>query len=215
MAYWFTTQDPQVLESDDDKYGIWESKRGRDSGNKLRRGDKVAIYEVQKSKNGRNDGAKAIVAIVQVTRRIRPAEGPDEYGFWKIAEARLIAKDEKGLSGEKVKTILDGNNTPGNFGLLVLQYYGGRVIEMPYEKFARVEKYFSDDANRSRARKAEGEEGREETAERKFRTRCSGLVAEKKRLSDYRCQVCGMAFQETYGERGREYIIVHHSDPYQ
>jgi hypothetical protein len=181
MACWFTTQDPKVLECDDDKHGIWESKRGRGSGNKLRRNDKVAIYEVQKSKSGRKDGAKAIVAIVQVTRRINPPEGPDKYGFWKIAEAHLIAKDERGLSGEKTQKIVKGNITQGNFGLLINRIYGGRVTELPPGQFARIENWFTNDAKMKRVWKMEVEEGQEDTAERKFRKRCSRLVTEKKK----------------------------------
>lgn len=214
MKYWLTTQHPKVLEYDDDEHGVWESKRGRDSGNKLRRNDKVAIYEVQRDKRGtRKDGAKAVVAIVQVDRIITPPDGPDAEGFFQIAEASLIAKDDTGLSGEKTQKILKGSKTKGNFGLLIHRIYGGRVTEIPLGQFARIENWFTNDAKKKREWKMEAEEGQEDTAERKFRKRCSGLIAQKKRNSDYRCEVCHMSFQELYGDRGKEYITVHHRHP--
>jgi 5-methylcytosine-specific restriction protein A len=78
---------------------------------------------------------------------------------------------------------------------------------------AQVEKYFTDMINQNCPKKTEAEEGAEDVAERKFRKRCAALIAEKKRLSDYRCEVCGMSFHERYGDRGKGYIIVHHQNP--
>lgn len=213
MAYWFTTQDPGVLDRPVDEHGVWESKRGRGSGDNLRRHDKVAIYEVGQCKTSHDKGAAAVVAIVQVERRIKPPEGPDELGFWKIAKARLIASDKKGLPAEIVKSILGGVGARGNFGLCVLQRYGGRVTPVSYRKFAKIENYLGGDAKLHRARKIEATEGAEQIAETTFRKRYRPLVDEKKRTSDYRCEVCQMSFDHVYGDRGSGFIVVHHGDP--
>jgi predicted HNH restriction endonuclease len=43
-----------------------------------------------------------------------------------------------------------------------------------------------------------------------FRSRNRALIQAKKANSDYRCEVCGFNFEETYGEIGQDYIIAHH-----
>jgi predicted HNH restriction endonuclease len=59
----------------------------------------------------------------------------------------------------------------------------------------------------------EAEEGKKYTSEATFRKRNRSLIDAKKSSSDYRCEVCGMKFEEVYGKIGREYIIAHHKNP--
>jgi hypothetical protein len=59
-------------------------------------------------------------------------------------------------------------------------------------------------------RQAEALEGRIFQAEAIFRSRNHALIQIKKTNSDYRCEVCGFSFDETYGTIGREYIVAHH-----
>ncbi len=56
-------------------------------------------------------------------------------------------------------------------------------------------------------------EGKIKSKESKFRERNRGLIAVKKSLSDYRCEVCRMNFKEKYGHIGENYIIAHHLNP--
>lgn len=215
MAFWFTTQFPKVLDQDDDKHGVWVSKRGLNSSDGLKRGDKVAIYEVQKNKfdsKHRKDGAIAVVAVVQVEKVFHPPEGPNGHDFWRVAEARLVSKDDRGLPASEVKRILDPE-ARCNFGALVNNKYGGRVTPIVPQESTLIERFFTDKARQDRIKKKEAMEGEEVIAEAKFRKRCAALVAQKKMQSDYRCEVCGMAFVERYGERGQDYIQVHHQDP--
>ncbi|OGF66369.1 MAG: hypothetical protein A2Y62_12375 [Candidatus Fischerbacteria bacterium RBG_13_37_8] len=46
-----------------------------------------------------------------------------------------------------------------------------------------------------------------------FRSRNCKLIEEKKRCSDYRCEVCKMRFVDVYGKIGEKYIIAHHIRP--
>lgn len=62
-------------------------------------------------------------------------------------------------------------------------------------------------------KKMEVEEGEKYIAEVEFRKRNAALIAQKKRESNYRCEVCSMSFQETYGDIGKEHIIAHHLNP--
>jgi predicted HNH restriction endonuclease len=46
-----------------------------------------------------------------------------------------------------------------------------------------------------------------------FRRRNRALIEAKKAGSDYRCEVCGFSFEETYGPVGKAFIIAHHVEP--
>ncbi len=56
-------------------------------------------------------------------------------------------------------------------------------------------------------------EGQVYTRESVFRRRNAALIQAKKVNSDYKCEVCGFNFEETYGSIGHEYIIAHHNEP--
>lgn len=61
--------------------------------------------------------------------------------------------------------------------------------------------------------KIEAEEGEQYKSEATFRRRNTALIEAKKYISDYSCEVCGMNFEEVYGDIGRKYIIAHHKNP--
>ncbi|MDA0525446.1 HNH endonuclease [Methanococcoides alaskense] len=56
-------------------------------------------------------------------------------------------------------------------------------------------------------------EGEQYITETIFRKRNRQLIKQKKQDSDYRCEVCGMNYEEVYGEIGKNYIIAHHIEP--
>lgn len=56
-------------------------------------------------------------------------------------------------------------------------------------------------------------EGETYKTEAIFRSRNRTLIQAKKANSDYRCEVCGFSFKETYGVIGREYVVAHHLKP--
>ncbi|MCM1987509.1 HNH endonuclease [Methanococcoides seepicolus] len=56
-------------------------------------------------------------------------------------------------------------------------------------------------------------EGEQYITEAIFRKRNRKLIEQKKTDSDYRCEVCGMNYEEVYGEIGKNYIIAHHIEP--
>jgi hypothetical protein len=56
-------------------------------------------------------------------------------------------------------------------------------------------------------------EGKLVRSEVSFRLRNSALIAAKKALSNYRCEVCGMRFEDVYGDIGRKHIVAHHVKP--
>ncbi|WMW21165.1 tetratricopeptide repeat protein [Methanolobus mangrovi] len=59
----------------------------------------------------------------------------------------------------------------------------------------------------------EADEGEEDRREVTFRKRNSTLIKNKKSDSDYRCEVCGISYEDVYGEIGKNYIIAHHIEP--
>lgn len=59
----------------------------------------------------------------------------------------------------------------------------------------------------------EVQEGEKYKTEVEFRKRNAALIAQKKRESNYCCEVCHMSFEETYGNLGKGHIIAHHLDP--
>jgi len=59
----------------------------------------------------------------------------------------------------------------------------------------------------------EAKEGEKYKTEAIFRSRNRALIEAKKANSDYRCEVCGMSFEESYGNIGRKFIIAHHKNP--
>lgn len=144
MAYWFTTQDPKVLEYDD--HGVWVAERFRHSGDALRRNDQVAIYEVGSAKSRDNEarGAEAIVAIIRVTRRVDPPEGPDGYGFLRVAEGILIAGDETGIPSRQTIKILKGIDVQGRSLGSHLLGYSARATEIDPDVFARISEHFTE-----------------------------------------------------------------------
>ncbi len=56
-------------------------------------------------------------------------------------------------------------------------------------------------------------EGDEYETESRFRKRNRALIEAKKANSNYECEVCGMRYEDVYGEIGREFIIAHHREP--
>jgi predicted HNH restriction endonuclease len=56
-------------------------------------------------------------------------------------------------------------------------------------------------------------EGESFSAESDFRSRNRALVAAKKHLFDFHCEICGFSFEEKYGEIGEDFIIAHHLRP--
>lgn len=144
MAYWITTQDPKVLKYRE--HGVWVGERFKNSGDALRRNHEVAIYEVgyAKDPNNKEVGAKAVVAIIRVERIINPPEGPDEYGFLKIAEAKLIASDEKGIPSKQLLKILKGINVQGKLVGSHLRGYAARVTMINPDIFARINEHFTE-----------------------------------------------------------------------
>lgn len=59
----------------------------------------------------------------------------------------------------------------------------------------------------------EAHEGEVYRTEAAFRSRNRALILAKKANSDYCCEVCGLSFEQVYGEIGQEYIVAHHTRP--
>jgi len=56
-------------------------------------------------------------------------------------------------------------------------------------------------------------EGARYRSEVEFCSRNHRLIETKKAESDYRCEICGMSFENLYGDIGKEVIIAHHKIP--
>lgn len=203
MANWFTTQDPTVLEREP---GIWV-RPGLEDSPTIKKGDLVFIHEVAKG-----GGASAVVALVKVSRLTRI----EEDGWTKIAEANFVLKASPPYkcSYEKVLKIL-GRESLRSFGK-----NQNHLLPIVKRQFNEIVKYFPNYKKmkqqfkiRETQREMEVKEGDEQIAEIRFRKRNAALIIEKKRNSNYCCEVCGMSYQDIYGERGQEYIIAHHSNP--
>ncbi len=86
---------------------------------------------------------------------------------------------------------------------------------------SRAVVFFEDVARAMPEAKAEDEErevfprfeNRKTVASHIRRERSKLLAAECKIRDDYRCQVCGLNFEETYGKLGREFAEAHHLQP--
>ncbi len=229
MKYWFTTQDPKVLNYTE--HGIWVLPRFRNSGKEIKRGDIVAIYEVQHDKERtRTDGAKAVVALPRVEKIREKAlagnEGPDENGFLKIAEARLIAKDERGIPAEEILRILKGTNIRGrSIGLILHRDYAGRVQPVDAERFSKIDEYFTefepDEDYQKRVQQATPQipsrtrqkpKYTEQQGHRKLVTRPE-LAAFCLAQAKYRCEANFEHTTFTSKVSGKNYVEAHHLIP--
>ncbi|HOQ98979.1 MAG TPA: HNH endonuclease [Anaerolineae bacterium] len=63
------------------------------------------------------------------------------------------------------------------------------------------------------ADQAEALEGELYRAEAAFRSRNRALILAKKANSGYRCEACGLMFEDICGEIGQEFIVAHHKRP--
>ncbi|WP_084323985.1 HNH endonuclease [Methanolobus tindarius] len=91
------------------------------------------------------------------------------------------------------------------------------VLKINQERLARIrEKEYGTDINLTPDiidEVASAEEGKKYIREASFRQRNRKLIEQKKANSDYRCEVCGMRYEDVYGEIGKDYIIAHHLEP--
>jgi len=85
------------------------------------------------------------------------------------------------------------------------------VIKLNEEHMDKIREMESK--TRKEIKRIEAEEGNRYKSEATFCSRNRALVEAKKMNSDYRCEVCGMAFKEVYGKIGNGYIIAHHKIP--
>ena len=76
-----------------------------------------------------------------------------------------------------------------------------------------IRKEDEKDSSEIKLRDVEDEEGEAFIREVTWRARKRKLIYTKKAQSDYRCEVCGMKFEEVYGTIGEKYIIAHHKNP--
>lgn len=82
------------------------------------------------------------------------------------------------------------------------------VKELSADKLKRLEEAVNKVIKANK--QTEALEGEEYLAEAVFRSRNRALIQAKKANSDYRCEVCGLNFEERYGVIGRGYILAHH-----
>ena len=92
-----------------------------------------------------------------------------------------------------------------------LRYERSTVLKLKREDVAKILKMGKKE--RQKIEEIEAVEGERYKSEASFRSRKRALIAAKKVNSDYRCEVCGMSFEEKYGDIGREFIIAHHKNP--
>lgn len=128
--YWFTTQDPKVLEYSHPYGGVWVRPRFKVSGNAIQPGDMVVVYEVGENRNHTvMDGAKAVVAIARVVKLVE--EEPDEDGFLRIAETELTTKSEEGIPAKRTLSIMKGVDiSTGDIGLILHRDYAAKLTEI-------------------------------------------------------------------------------------
>lgn len=142
--YWFTIQDPRVLEYD--THGLWiHSKfRGSYSKDQVQVGDEVAIYEPEADRmKTRQDGAKAVVALARVEELEYPwVEEDDE--FVRVALAPHVATDKKGVPAAVVAEILEGRRVEEKDIGLCIHRYAVRIKEIGKSKYGKLAQYFVD-----------------------------------------------------------------------
>jgi len=85
------------------------------------------------------------------------------------------------------------------------------VLELDEKRLKMIHKVESQEIKE--IEKKEAEEGKQYVSETTFRKRNMSLIDAKKSSSDYKCEVCGMNFEEVYGKIGKDYIIAHHKNP--
>ncbi len=148
QSYWFVTQDPKVLEYDSP--GIWVHPRFKSSHLNLpiNPRDWVAIYEPNQDRlKTRSDGAKAIVALAQITTLLDPWK-QEEDSFWKIANAKIVYKNEKAVPSKTAIQILTEDDTikGSSIGWYLNRMYSGRITNIGPDKFNRIARLFSTEA---------------------------------------------------------------------
>lgn len=138
--YWFTTQDPKVLEYSHPYGGVWVRPRFKASGNAIQPGDYVVVYEVgENRKHTVMDGAKAVVAIARVKKLVE--EEIDEDGFLRIAETKLKTISEQGIPAKRTLSIITGVDiATGDIGLILHRDYAGKVTEISSEVFTTLKR---------------------------------------------------------------------------
>lgn len=135
MNYWFTTQYPPIHD------GIAVRPRFRNSANKIEVGDRIAIYEVYKNTDDNkyrdSKGAKAIVALAEITRIVNVMEGR----WLKVAEIRTIAKRGRCplIKAQQIIKEIEA----GNAGFFISKC-GGKAIQISPEEFDEIGSYFED-----------------------------------------------------------------------
>lgn len=85
------------------------------------------------------------------------------------------------------------------------------VLKLEGERLKKIQQMEPQTLREARAN--EVTEGERYTSETTFRVRNRVLIEIKKANSNYRCEVCGMSFEEVYGDIGRRHIIAHHIIP--
>lgn len=206
--YWFTTQNsgdtlsrnPGAWILDDAKY----LKRFKNFKNS-REGDAIAIYE------------KGEVVALTIIKKKYPRghrEGPDKNGkYWRrFADVVVTSIDD--FSMKDIYCILSGNNPASP--KVMAGYLRGKYVPGVVEIGNKTFKEISRQANQNTINTSisdNNEEGKQYRAERAFRQRNATLIAQKKRTSDYRCEVCNRRYEEIYGVVGRRFIVAHHLEP--
>jgi len=225
MSYWLTTQDPKVLRYKE--HGVWVGTRFKNSGDTLKHNDEVAVYEVGRAKdpNNKEAGAKGVVAIIRIDSKISPPEGPDEFGFLKIAEATLIAGDEQGIPSKQLLRILKGINVQGTDVGSHLRSYAAKVTPIAPDIFAkladRFTEYEPDESYQTQVQKATPRtpsekvrkpEYKDENGHRKLVTRPE-LAAYCLAQAGYACEVDNNHTTFTSKSSGNNYMEAHHLVP--
>lgn len=134
---------------------------------------------------------------------------------------RGIVKDKYKFDSKQ--RIIDPNGTPwshqvpvkweNNFPQVTILLGGEQVtvLELKQEQLEKLKVSLNKTKEANKLKEAL--EGEIIKGEALFRSRNRALIQAKKENSDYRCEVCGFNFYETYGNIGKDFIIAHHLKP--
>jgi predicted restriction endonuclease len=159
-----------------------------------KRQSKIDWIDHHKKKHGKDDFF-FVYANCDDCKRLHDEETHFMEGCIKELERKLSSPVDNATNSENTKNS-SGYREP---------------IEMPNEALSAIEATVEADLDSHFAEEEEYFEGnkiRRYTYERNPKLRSKAIL-----LHGYECKVCGFDFQEKYGERGSEFIEVHHLNP--
>ena len=216
--YWFTTQYPDVIMDKE----LWVRPQNAKTANNLHRGDYAVIYETPSDPNHPDKQGKGAIATIARVKEVlqKPTEIVGEDGKW-LEVATIDCKPVKHPCSLKDTLLIlkpensDRIDAASNLGPFI-RNYGGKLTPIDVDVFNQFNIWCEGQASETKIKHYEideVQEGERVKKELNIMLRDTRIVALKKANSKYTCEICGLKYQDKYGNLGKEFIVAHHLQP--